>query len=85
MGSRRLTDKLLDASIESARQVAVTQSATLRFGVVTAVNTGAKTLTATIAGKSIKGIPYMASYSPAAADAVWLLHQGSTLIAIGKR
>jgi len=83
--SRRLTDQLLDASIEAARAVAVDQSATLLFGTVTAVDGASKTLTCTVAGVTLRGVPYMKSYtSPAAADVVWLLHQGSTVIALGE-
>jgi putative N-acetylmannosamine-6-phosphate epimerase len=83
--TRRLTDQLLDASIEAARLAAVDQAATLRFGVVTAVDGATKTLTCTVSGMTLRKVPYMRSYTtPAVSDVVWLLHQGSTVIALGE-
>lgn len=82
---RRITEFLLDKTQQTARAAANADSATLRFGTVTAVQTTPKTITCTLAGETLRGVPYMASYSPTIGDVVWLLHQGSTLVAIGKR
>jgi hypothetical protein len=83
--TRRLTDQLLDSTIEAARQVAVDQAATLRFGVVVSYDAGTRAIVATVGGATLRGIPCMKSYTaPAAGDVVWLLHQGSVVIALGE-
>lgn len=83
--TRRLTNQLLDATVQAARLAAIDQSAQLRFGTVTAYNAGAKTINCTVAGEPLYDIPCMKSYAtPTAGDIVWLLHQGSTVIAIGE-
>lgn len=59
-------------------------SAELRFGVV--VDVGSGTVDVEVAGVTCRAVPYLASYaSPAVDDVVWLLHQASTLVVIGKR
>lgn len=84
MASRRLLNQLLNSTIDSAVSDAVDSAVTLRFGKVTAVQSSAKTLTVTVAGTTLRGVPYMKSYtSPAVNDVVWLLHQDSTVVAIG--
>lgn len=83
---RRDTNLLLDAAVQAAAAKAVQASATLRFAQVTAVDTGARTLTVQLGEREIPGVPYMASYAaPDVDDVAWLLHQDSVLIAIGKR
>lgn len=82
--SRRLTNQLLDATTQAARIAAEGRSVQLRFGTVDAVNAPAKTIDVTVEGVPLYAIPYMASYSPAAGNVVWLLQQGSTMVAIGK-
>ena len=83
--SRRRTNQLLDAAAQAATADAVNRSATVRFGEVTAVDAGAKTLECVVAGVTLRGVPFMKSYaSPAAGDVVWLLHQGSIVIALGE-
>lgn len=81
MSSRRVTDLLLDASIDIARTVSNDQSCTLRFGTVHAV-TGA-TITVQLGDARIPGITHLKQYTPTVGDVVWLLHQNSTLVAIG--
>lgn len=80
----RRTQQLINGAADQAVTEAVTASALFRVGEVTAVDTGAKTLTATVDGVTLRGIPYMKSYSaPTAGDVVWLLHQNSILVALG--
>lgn len=81
--TRRLTDQMLDATVEAARTRALDETVVLRFGKVTAVNTTTKRLTVDLGGSSVRSVPYMRSYSPAVNDTVWLLHQGSQLVAVG--
>jgi hypothetical protein len=83
--NRRDPNLLLDAAARAAAATAVQATATLRFGVVTAVDTETGTVTVLLAGVEVPGIPCMGSYDDAAVDDVaWLLHQTSTLIAIGR-
>ena len=83
MANRRLLNQLLDTTIQQAASTAVDASAVLRFGTVTAVSTGTKTLTATVNGSTLRSIPYLRSYTPAVNDVVWLLHQNSIVVALG--
>jgi hypothetical protein len=85
MMSRRLTNQLLDQTVQAARIAAVDQTVVLRYGTVTAVDPTRKTLSCEVGGTVIRGVPHMASYTPAVNDVVWLLHQNSQLVAIGKR
>ncbi len=80
---RRLTNQLLDGTMRKATGEAIDAAAVIRFGSVTAVSTGTKTLTATMNGVTLRKVPYMKSYTPTVGDVVWLLHQNSTVIAIG--
>lgn len=82
--SRRLANQLLDASVQAARIAAEGRSVQLRFGTVDAVDNTAKTVDCTVADVPLYDIPRMASYSPTVGDVVWLLQQGSTMVAIGK-
>lgn len=69
---------------ESARRRRL--AAELRFGVVVDVDSGAGTVDVDLAGATCRAVPHLASYtSPAVDDVVWLLHQASTLVVIGKR
>lgn len=81
--TRRLTDLLLDESVEAARSRALDETTVLRFGRVTAHNAGSRTLTCTMAGATLYDVPHLRSYTPANGDVVWLLHQGSMVVAIG--
>lgn len=81
--TRRLTDLLLDESVEAARSRALDETVVLRFGKVTAVQTARRTITCTMGGATLHGVPYMRSYTPANGDVVWLLHQGSVAVAVG--
>jgi hypothetical protein len=72
---------ITDAVISRALEKANIENATLRFGVVKAI-TG-KTLTVTLGGIDIPLIAHLKSYTPHVGDRVWLLHQGSTLVALG--
>ena len=82
--SRRLTNQLLDASVQAAKLAALDRACQLRFGTVDTVHTASKTVDVTVADTPLYGIPYMASYSPTVNDTVWLIQQGSTMVAIGK-
>lgn len=79
----RLTHQLLNATAQAAVTDAVGQACVLRIGAVTAIDVPSKTLTCTVAGVTLRKVPYMKSYTPTVADVVWLLHQNSTVVAIG--
>ena len=72
---------ITDAVISRALEKANIENATLRFGVVKAITT--KTLTVTLGGADVPLVPFLKSYTPTVGDRVWLLHQGSTLVALG--
>ena len=85
MNRQRPTEQMLDRAIDAARVAAIEGSCVLRFGTVTQVDTTNRKLTVQVGGIYIPNVPYMASYAtPAYNDVVWLLHQGSILVAIGK-
>jgi hypothetical protein len=71
-----------DQVIAVAVQTAVSDSAVLRFGEVTAVN--GRLVTVTMDGADIPNVPCLGSYvDPTIGDRAWLLFQGSTLVAVG--
>jgi hypothetical protein len=75
-----------DAVFRAALDSATNQSATLRFGDVTAVN--GNRLTVDVGGSSVPNIPIMRPFgvpTPTVnvGDRVWLLHQGSLMVCIG--
>ena len=80
---RKATTQLLTANAEAAVERASYSTVTLRFGEVTAVDGATSTLTCTSDGVTLRKVPYLASYSPAVSDTVWLLHQNSLIVAIG--
>jgi hypothetical protein len=48
------------------------------------VSNDGTTLTATVLGETVAGIPRLSSYTPVAADRVLLIRSGGRLFAIGK-
>jgi hypothetical protein len=48
------------------------------------VSNDGTTLTATVLGETVTGIPRLSSYTPVAADRVLLIRSGGRLFAIGK-
>jgi hypothetical protein len=59
----------------------------LRQGEVIAVNVGPASIDVQIAGdtNTLPQVKYLDSYSPTATDIIWLLANGSDLLAIGKQ
>lgn len=72
---------VFDAVLQKARDDSAFHNTSLRFGSVTAVDSG--TLTILLAGEEIPMVPYMRGSNPQVGDWAWLLHQGSLLVCIG--
>lgn len=74
---RSTVEAIVQASVEATdgRYVA------LRFGDVTAVD-GAF-ISVMVSGAEVGNIPTISSYSPQVGDRVWLLAQGSIMVAVG--
>ncbi len=79
--TRRLTDQLLDQTVQAARLASNDESATLRFGTVKDVQ--GRKVTVELGGGQVAGVPCLSSYTPQVGDVAWLLHQGPTLVALG--
>lgn len=75
---------LVRETVQQAVDKAMTNTAQTRFGTVTAVDPVLKRVTVDLSGQSVQGVFTVASYTPAVGDVVWLLQQGSTLVAFGK-
>jgi len=73
----------VDAIIARAVQVALERSAEIRFGEVTAVDSE-ENITVIMSGTSVRNVATIDSYHPVVGDWAWLLHQGSTLVCIGR-
>ena len=81
--NRRLTDMLLDQTVQGAKAAAIEASCQLRFATVTDVDDGTGTLTCELAGVILRDVPYLAGNPVNTGDAVWLIHQGPTVVALG--
>ena len=71
----------VDAIIDAATQATDGRYASLRFGDVTAVDGGL--ISVDLAGASVGNIPVISTYTPTVGDRVWLLSQGSIMVALG--
>jgi len=71
----------VDAIIEASRNANDGRYASMRFGDVTAVDGGL--ITVSLAGASVGNIPVISTYTPNVGDRVWLLSQGSIMVAVG--
>lgn len=68
--------------MDRGRRRALNDAATLRFGVITAVNSGDVNVTLDD-GAAISGVPVLWPYIPRVGATVRLAHQGSKLVVIG--
>lgn len=72
------------SGIDAVRKEIRPLGATLEAGVVTAVDGTAKTVDVLIAGQEVADIPVAGGAMPVVTDKVWLIRQGTTVIALGK-
>lgn len=73
----------LDAAMTGAVEEAVSESASLRFAAVTAVDAEAGTVDVSLSGAPIIGVPLMEGAAPSVGGTAWLLHQGALMVCIG--
>lgn len=75
---------LVRETVQQSVDKAMTNTAQTRFGTVTEVDPVLNRITVDLTGQSVSGVFVVASYTPTVGDVVWLLQQGSTVVAFGK-
>lgn len=72
-----------DVLLVSISQNAIDETANFRVGTVLDVDTVAGTIHVELAGTRIHDVPYDASITPIVGEVVWLIQQGTSLLAVG--
>jgi hypothetical protein len=72
-----------DVLLVSISQNAIDETANFRVGTVLEVDTTTGTIHIELAGTRIHDVPYDASITPIVGEVVWLIQQGTSLLAVG--